>query len=99
MTGNTFGALKAKLTRHSNEYIKLWQEEEETRKNKEIQKNINRWTVAIAKLKEVDTNFDRWYDSEAIPEVIKWTGKDFEDILSVLRKRLRFVKKENKNEK
>lgn len=96
MTGNTLGALKAKLTKHSNELVRKYQEEERNKKIKEIKKNKQRWIRAINKLKILDPYFDSWYESPEIPDIIKWTGEEFENVLKILRSRLREIKKEIK---
>ena len=94
MGNNSYGGLKGKLTRHYNEYIRECQERERERKEKEIKRNRRRWIRAIDKLKLNDKKFDEWYDSNAIPEEIKWIGDEFEKVLKVLRKRLRQIKQE-----
>ena len=91
---NSYGALKGKLTRHAHERVKDWQEEEIQKRLKEIEINKGRWGTLIDKLKIHDPEFDTWYESDSIPEFILWTGKDFEDILKVLRKRLKSVRTE-----
>ena len=90
--GNSFGALKGKLTRHANENIRKWEDEERSRKVKEIESNKSRFYRAIDRLRINDSEFDNWYDSNAVPEYIHWTGKEFEDVLKIMRKRLKSVK-------
>lgn len=97
---NTFGALKAKLTRHANEYIKEAQEQSDLQKRKEIDKNKIRWGNIIDKLKIEDKDFDDWYDNfSEIPDYIYWTGESFEVALKVLKKRLNKIRQEKHNDK
>lgn len=94
MTGNTYGALKGKLTKHYRENLVYWNEMEDDRKRKEIKVNQGRWDRAIERLKVSDPEFDTWYDTDAVPEEIIWTGEKFETILKILRKRLKSVRQE-----
>lgn len=94
--GNTLGAMKAKLTRHANEYIQEIQEEQKEKIIKEIKKNKLRWGEIIHKLELADQDFDNWYDSPVIPERIFWTGEEFEFCLKILKNRLKQIRQENK---
>lgn len=98
MTGNTLGALKAKLTRHALEDLKLSQEYEQERRAKEIIRNKERWERAKDRLRKEYSLFNDWYDTDAIPEIIYWRGERFETVLKILRKKLKEVRQENKNE-
>jgi len=97
MSNNSLGGLRGKLTRNFNIELNLIREEERSKKKKEIIRNKDRWVRAINKLKRTDINFDDWYDSSEIPEYIKWSGKDFEKIIRILRKRLKYIKTEKQN--
>ena len=94
MTGNTYGALKGKLTKHYRENLVFWNELEGERKKREIDINKGRWFRAIERLKVSDPDFDNWYDTDEIPEEIKWIGESFESVLKTLRKRLKQVRQE-----
>lgn len=90
---NTFGALKAKLTRHAREYMVEYREEEYFRKKKEIENNKDRWVKIIDKLKLEDVDFDDWYDNMSdIPDWITWTGESFEMVFVTLKKRLNKIR-------
>jgi len=95
---NSFGYLKGKISRHANEYIREYQEDEDNKKRKEIETNKDRWYNVIEDLKIEDESFDNWYDnSPYIPDFISWLGEDFESVLSVLKTRLKFIRKESTN--
>jgi hypothetical protein len=84
MSGNTLGALKGRLTKHYREWLKIYNDD----KQQEIRENQGRWSAAIDELKSIDKNFDEWYDGDAIPDYILWTGEEFEMIFKIVSDRL-----------
>jgi len=89
MGNNTYGALKGKLTRHHNERVREYEEE----RISEILRNKDRWFSVVEGLKEIDKDFDEWYDSDVIPEEIRWRGKEFEEVFYTVNERLILVKR------
>lgn len=94
MTGNSYGALKGKLTRHCIELAR----EESIERSFEISRNKDRWFSVIEELKSIDNDFELWYNSKEIPDYIVWFGKEFEEIFYTTNERLILIRRRNDNE-
>lgn len=101
MSGSKLGYISGEQTK---KYLAYLEDEQfikdmtKIAKQKEIKDNQTIWIMALDYLKELDQNFDEWYDGadSPIPETIVWTGNDFQENLNIVLNRIIKIKKQTK---
>jgi hypothetical protein len=99
MSGNSIGYVKASQTKKEMDYLRdiLFNTCEKAKL--EIENCQEIWSMTLECLQKIDRDFDEWYASDAVPEVIIWKGEEFQLVLRKLWERISYIKQGDTNEK